>query len=199
MIEQVLPEIKNALQKEDRILRKRFANLDESCEKFYADEIKSIASYNLTERTLQYIIFKELCPNFKILPEDSAYAKSNERLDLSIYKNIVDRELYAEIGIELKRVNLTKKGLFTSKSLDKIIEDFDKIKKVGNKNKYLLMTTTFDQKNLNMDELEEQIIEVFDNRKFKKYRLCHIDYQYFKTKFDNDKTDFVIMLWKLIE
>ena len=64
-----------------------------------------ISNYAATERTIQYIIFKELCKNYKIIPQDRGYHKTQQRLDLSIYNELDDRDQYGEIGVELKWVN----------------------------------------------------------------------------------------------
>ncbi|MEH6538081.1 MAG: hypothetical protein V7719_16895 [Psychroserpens sp.] len=196
LIEEILPSIRKALFREDKLIKKQFNRSIHS--KFYEDDTKGISSYILTERTLQYIIFKELCLNFKVLPEDSAYFNTKERLDLSIYKNIKDPDKFAEIGIEIKQVRYNRNGGLHKRSVKGIENDFDKIKRAGNKNKYILLFGVHDQKHINIDFLNSFLKSEIDNRKFKKYHLEVIAQDYFKTEVNNQKKNYIINLIKLI-
>ena len=196
LIDEVLPLMRNALLKEDRTLRKHLSTTIHN--KFYVNDIKGITSYNLTERSLQYIIYRELCSEIKILPEDLAYGDSKKRLDLSIYKNIVDREKCAEIGIELKQVKFNKNGEFSLPSIEKIIEDYVKIKNVCNENKYLLLTAIWNSKIL--PNINDNILNQIDNRLFRGMKLQFLSSEYFITK--NQKAEDIyyhLILLKLVK
>lgn len=195
LINEILPEIRKALMKEDKLFKKQ---IDESIHtNFYEEDIKGISSYILTERTLQYIIFRELCKEFKIFPEDLAYGNSNERLDLSIYKNTKDPKKYAEIGIELKQVNFTNQGELYQKSLNNLTSDFDKIKRAGNKNKYILLLGLHHKKTIEFDFFNKYLLRSIDNRKFRKFGLELISQSCFKTKGYKNKSYYLINLLKL--
>jgi len=195
MIEEILPSIRKAFLKEDRLFQKKIKSSIHT--DFYEDDTKGISSYILTERTLQYIIFRELCKDYKIFPEDLAYGNSNERLDLSIYKNTKDSGKFAEIGVELKQVSFTNEGRLYQKSLNNLISDFDKIKRAGNKNKYILFFGLYHKKSIDFDSFNEFLISAIDNRKFKKFRLELINQIYFKTDGYKEKKYYLINLLKL--
>lgn len=195
MIEEIVPSIRQALIKEDILFKKQIKNSIHT--DFYKEYSKGISSSILTERTLQYVIFKKLCKEFKVLPEDLAYGNSNERLDLSIYKNIKDSRKFAEIGIELKQVSFTNEGKLYQKSLKNLISDFDKLKKAGNKNKYIILLGLYHKKKIDHCLFNEYIISSIDNRKFKKFRLELISQKCFKTEGFKNKNFYLINLLKL--
>ncbi len=195
MTDEILPSIRDALKKEDKHFRKQFKNSTHN--DFYNENIKGIASYILTERTLQYLIFRELCKSYKVLPEDLAYVDSNKRLDISIYKNIKDPSKFAEIGIELKQVGFTKKDRLYKTSLNNLVSDFDKIKRVQNKNKYLIIMGLHNKKNIDLDLFNEYLRESIDNRKFRKFRLDAISSTYFKTDLYKGKEFYLIVLLRV--
>jgi hypothetical protein len=195
MIDEILPAIKNALTKED----KRFNRLIKSSvhSDFYLDDTKGIASYILVERTLQYIIFRELCKSYKIFPEDRAYNDSKERLDLSIYKNNNDPSTFSEIGVEFKIVSFTKEGELYKNSLEKITSDFDKIKRAGNENKYILMMGLHNKKIIDFEGFNQHLNASIDNRKFRKFHLKSLALDFFRTDGYKDKKYYIIMLLKV--
>ena len=178
LISAVMPDIKKALKKEESLFRKRIDNSLHGM--FYTYDDRSIASTLFTERTIQYILFRELCVNYKIWPESLSYGKSLERLDLSIYKNIADFEKEGEIGIELKWVQFTKENELRSKSFKKVVGDFVKIKRVKSKNKYLLLMGLTVGK-LDTVKFDQDFLDFEDNKKFKKYRLKTIVVESFKS------------------
>lgn len=195
MFEEILPSIKRALSREDRYFKKQMQKSSQM--EFYKEDIKGIASYILTERTLQYIIFRELCTEYKVFPEDLAYYNSNERLDLSIFKNIKDPSKYAEIGIELKLVSFKNNGELYLKSLDNLISDFDKIKRAGNLNKYILLSGLFNKKEIHLESFNEYLYASIDNRKFRKFELSAIGQTSFKTDGYKENIYYLTLLLKI--
>lgn len=197
MVNEIMPAINQALKKEDQTFRKKIENSNHP--NFYNLEIANLSSSLFTERTIQYLVFRDLCSQFKIWPEHFAYKNSNKRIDLAIYKNIEDWEnKIAEIGIEIKLIGFTLENKIRGNSVDVIIEDFDKIKKAENPNKYLLvlgMTTAM----LNIEDLNDQFITELDNRMFKKFRLQTICIESFKVKPQNEYNRMNAVLIKLQE
>ena len=104
-----------------------------------------------------------------------------------IYKNIKDPENFAEIGVELKLVGFKKNGELTKPSLKKLTSDFDKIKRVGNRNKYIIIMGLHGNKRIDLDKFNDYLYESIDNRKFRKFELNAIDYKSFKTNGYNEK------------
>ena len=201
MINEVMPKMKKALQEEDNVFKD---NLSKTKHKiFYEDEIPGLSSNVFTERTLQYIIFRELCKHFKIIPEDLAYSQSNKRIDLAIYKNHKKRdEVFSEIGIEIKKVIFTKEGFIQLKSMDMIVDDFIKLLESENKHKYLLLFG-FGKAN-NIDLLNDDFFETseirYKKRIFKKYDVIFLNKRGFKTKVSRNKyIDFNIILCKIVK
>ena len=199
LIDEILPRIKTALKREENTLRKRLDNSDH--EGFYVNDSRSISSTLFTERTLQYLIYKELCGDYKLLTEELSYWGSKQRMDIVIYKNIVDREnLYGEIGIELKCVSFNKNNNLRFNSLDVVIDDFDKIKYSENPNCYLLMIGTTDTK-IDIETFDTQFEDssIIDQRRYKKYYLDTIGIESFKTMEGDHQKHLNVILTKLEE
>jgi len=195
MIEEILPSIRKALFNEDKLFKRKIHSSIHT--DFYLEDVKGIASYILTERTLQYVIFRELCKTYKIFPEDLAYLNSKERMDLSIYKNTKDLSKFAEIGIELKQVSFRNDGNLYKNGLDSLISDFEKIKRAGNRNKYIILFGLHNKKCIEIEGFNKFLSKSIDNRKFKKFGLSLINQVSFKTDGYNERNYYLINLLKV--
>jgi hypothetical protein len=197
LVEEIFPAILKSLKAEDNKFREEIKNSKHK--KFYAEDSPNLSSYIFTERTLQYFIFRDLCRNFQLFPEDPVFGNTKKRMDISIYKNMSDYTAPSEIGLEIKKLYLKKNGEFHSVTMKSIISDFDKLKKALNKNKYILLLGLSDKTTLNQQQLEDQFHDYIDKRKLKKFGLKMLHRGYFKTKGDNGKNYYQVMIWKLLE
>lgn len=179
---EILPAINEALKQESGKYKRKLNKTIHS--EFYQTEHPNIKSYIFTERVIQYIIVRELCNTYKILTEDRAYGKSQERLDISFYIDHDDPKLFADIGIEFKIVRFTREGVLYEKSLSNIIADFDKIKRIGNDHKYLLIQGVTTTKELDLKHLVDDIHSRISKRKIRYYKLVPISQESFKTDTD---------------
>lgn len=194
--DKILPAMVKALRKEDRTLRKQFKKTE--YRDFYEPDEKSISSYLLTERTIQYVIFKELCVNFKLFPEYLAYGKTKKRIDLAIYKNISDYEKTAEIGVEIKQVTFTKSETLTADSIQHVVNDFAKIKDAKTPHKYLLLLGR-SINNVKPESITLQFKSNINNTLFRKYTLSVLDIQSFKSPSDHSYDNLNLVIVKISE
>ena len=197
MIQEILPAIRRALHMEDAILQTKLR--DSKHAEFYSPEnanIQGISYSLLTERAFQYVIVRELCTDYKLLYEDGAYADSpKQRLDLSIYRDEADIDQYAEIGIEIKYVLFTKKGtLKAGNRFNGLVKDFEKIKKAGNKSKYLLLLGVHEKDTVPLGSIEEQLGEKVSSTNHAPHRLAD---ECFATVGDTSENFFHIVLMKV--
>jgi hypothetical protein len=198
LVEEIFPAIIKSLKAEDARFRKEIEN-SEFVEKIYKQDVKNLTSNVITERTLQYFIYRDLCKKFQIWPEEMAYIKSKKRVDLAIYKEVDYESETAEIGIEIKKVRFTKEGLFRFDCLQSVRNDLYKLKRTEIKNKYILLLGISDIAKLNPKKLKNQIQEKIDNRKLKNYDLIMFLPGSFKAIDDNGFKDYILMFWKLVQ
>jgi hypothetical protein len=195
--DEILPAIHDSLKSEDIRFRNQIENSD-FVGQIYKQDVKNLTSNVITERTLQYFIYRDLCKKFQIWPEEMAYIKSKKRVDLAIYMEVDYESESAEIGVEIKKVRFTKDGLFRFDCLQSVCSDLYKLKKTDIKNKYILLTGISDLQKIKNGKLKDQIQQKIDKRKLNDYTLKVFPIYTFKTFGESKQSDYLIMIWKLI-
>jgi len=99
--------------------------------------------------------------------------------------------------VEIKQVQFKKDGSLSLTSLNGIISDFDKIKRAGNKHKYILLLGLYRNSVLDLGYLKDSIYSEIDNRKFRKYDLNPIYQTSFPTSGYSDLQKYLLVLLKL--
>lgn len=195
-----MPDVANILRREDVRIRKMFDY--SSHHRFYEDHHKGITSYAVTERIYQYLIFRSLAGRYRMLLEDFSYPNDAGRIDLSLYyTRPKNDQQYGDIGIEIKRADLSEDGTFTAKSISDFKNDFTKIKKTKHQNKYLLqITEATNLRRVNEDSLELQIWLSLGKQATRTYKPILIYFYKFKTmKLEEESSKMVLLLWKMVD
>jgi hypothetical protein len=198
VLDEIFPAIKKALKEEDNDFVNKM--IESKFSKFYCQNECGLVSNLVTERTIQYIIFKELCKKYKVIAEDNAYGTS-QRIDLSIYKNRSNFEdLYGEIGIEIKQVKFYEDFELYSDSFNKLISDFEKVKGLENENRYILILGENKPMMFDLEEFNEYLLKKVDKRKFKKFSLTAVAHSCFRTlDIKRENSHYHMLLLEVIE
>lgn len=193
-----MPDVAQVLRREDTRLRKMIGWSDYS--NFYKENNQGITSYAVTERIYQYLIFRSLAGDYRMILEDFSYPNDASRIDISIFKSRPKKDQkYADIGIEIKLAKLTNDGVFTPKSISDFKKDFVKIKKVKHENKYLLqIVEATNLRKVNEDSLELQIWLSLGKQGIRTYKPNLIFFYKFKTtKTEDESSQMLLLLWKI--
>lgn len=187
----ILPEIKKALKKEAQIAKDCFSKASPECKKFHTGFSKGIPLRYLTDSAIQYIILREFRHKHIIIP-------NSEIFDLSIYLNGRTPQVgIGDIQITIKRGALNCKGELSNDDMDTILETFEKQRKYGIMDNYLLTWEICELKYIDFKKTELQIPTNIDKRDFVNYKLRHVATEYFKPNLCDGYNDFVITLWKI--
>lgn len=185
-------------------------NLKKSIHKdFYADDVKGIGIYSVTEPIIKFLIYTNLCSKYQMWPEVTFY-KNTKLLDLALFhkhlsKQYIDDETQPwepEIAIEMKWTGFRKNGEFSVSAIEGMIEDVYKLHKYCDiPNKYVMQFAIIPNSDftLNKDLLELQVYEFIDKRKIRKKSVNLIYSNKFTTFGINEDDDwrFCILLWKI--
>ena len=190
-------DVAQTLRRENKYLERKMA-----FNKFYKDQNHGIASYAVTERIYQYLIFRSLCNDYRMILEDFTYPNKASRMDITIFKARPKKgQTLGEIGVEIKLAEMNESGVFSASSISTFKSDFNKIKKAKHENKYILqIVQTGNHKAINEEAIEKQILVTLGRQSTRTYRPELIYAYKFKTdKADEEKSYILLLLWKVAE
>ncbi|MGE5574810.1 MAG: hypothetical protein ACM3UL_01630 [Ignavibacteria bacterium] len=193
-----LNDASKALQYWDNYVRDKFLNSFHR-DTFYKNYWKGLGTWSVTEPILKFFLYIELCNKYRIRPEDWVYNDS-KLLDFGIYVDKDEDSKIPEVAVEMKWVKFTQKGLLTSNSIQSMVNDFVKLKKVASPNKYI-MQFAITEVGMKIDPrmLDNQMVEEIDGRITKKYIPQVVGVKTFPTYLsdETDQRNFSIILWEI--
>ncbi|WP_157723978.1 hypothetical protein [Thermincola potens] len=121
-------------------------------------------------------------------------------MDFGIYVDKDEDSKIPEIAVEMKWVKFTQKGLLTSNSIQSMVNDFVKLKKVASPNKYIMQfAITGAGMKIDPRMLDNQMVEEIDGRITKKSIPQVVGVKTFPTYLsdETDQRNFSIILWEI--
>lgn len=197
---QFMYDVHQTLQRENTHLKKKMDG--SGFNKFYQENNKGLTSYVVTERIYQYLIYRSLSDRYRMQLEDFSYPNKANRMDITIFKTKPKQDqAIGEIGIEIKKAQMNKSGVFSKNSIADFKSDFNKIKKAKHENKYLLQIVVSDSnKRINEEAIEKQILVTLSGQSLKTHRPELIYSKDFKTHRANDEVSkILLLLWKVVK
>ena len=193
-------DVAQVLRRENKHLERKLTGTIDN--RFYENHNTGITSYAVTERIYQYLIFRSLCDNYRMILEDFSYPNKASRMDITIFKARPKKgQEIGEIGIEIKLAEMNAKGVFSTSSISTFKSDFKKIRKAKHENKYILqIVQTGNHKVINEEAIEKQILVTLGRQGTRTHRPELIYSYKFKTeKAGEEKAYILLLLWKVAE
>ncbi|PKM41782.1 MAG: hypothetical protein CVV03_11580 [Firmicutes bacterium HGW-Firmicutes-8] len=194
-----LNDASEALKRCDRQIRDKFLSSHHK-ETFYRDYGKGLDTWSATEIIAKFLLYIELCPKYRIRPEDWGY-KDSKLLDFAMYVQTEDDSEIPDVGVEMKWARFTREGKLTSDSLQLLVDDFVKIKKAVTPYKFLMQFAVNDPEiKLDFRRLNQQIEKEIDGRLLRKMIPVFFGTRSFSiASSERKQKNFTTVLWRVVE
>jgi hypothetical protein len=173
---------------------------------FFKNEHRGLGLFGTCERDMQYLIFADLCKEYKVYPEWSGSYKNMQRADIAIWtdEKATEDDMVSDVAIEMKWAHFKKDGFLYDYSIQNLVDDVLKMKRhCVSSNKYFMQLAITDERldfksNAAKKKFEDDVNWYFDKRAFRNCWLAFTYHVDFETRGVGDNIRFFnMLLWKI--